>query len=93
MYDALNNYPLLKTDKHQALKISQLSCCTELNFGHDFLWVSPLQRAQLYPPSPDSFYDWPRHYDFIRNSQRFMAYIPLHEGWVQLIQSHCILLQ
>lgn len=48
------------------------------------LRVSPLQRAQLYPPSPDSFYDWPRHYDFTRNSQRFMAYIPLHEDGFSL---------
>ncbi|BCR83524.1 uncharacterized protein ACHE_10926S [Aspergillus chevalieri] len=62
-----------------ALKISRLNCHTESNFGHDFLWVSPLQWAQLYPPSADSFYNWPRHYDFTRHSQRFMAYIPLHK--------------
>lgn len=71
---------MFKTDdKHQALKISRLNCHTESNFGHDFLWVSPLQWAQLYPPSADSFYNWPRHYDFTRHSQRFMAYIPLHK--------------
>lgn len=80
MYGAIADYLNFKADtKHQALKLSRLSCHAKWDFGHNFLWVSPLQWAHLYPLSADSFYDWPRHSDFARHSQRFMVYIPLHE--------------
>ena len=46
--------------------------------------MSPLQWAHLYPPSVNSFYDWPRHYDFTTHSHRLMAYIPLHEDGFNL---------
>ncbi|KAB8227932.1 uncharacterized protein BDW43DRAFT_323395 [Aspergillus alliaceus] len=51
----------------------------EQDFGHDFLW--------------SSFYNWPRSCDFTSRNQRFMAYIPLHRGWVLFAWTCCLLFQ
>ncbi|PWY87061.1 hypothetical protein BO94DRAFT_535177 [Aspergillus sclerotioniger CBS 115572] len=76
--------PLQLNIEWDALKIARISCPNNLEFGHNFLWETQLPWTEIYPPSERSFYDWPRHWDFTINPQRFMAYIPLHRDGFHL---------
>ncbi|RDK42407.1 hypothetical protein M752DRAFT_300621 [Aspergillus phoenicis ATCC 13157] len=59
------------------LKISLISPHNKSVFGHDFIWVPPVPCSHLRWLSPKRFYDWPRHFDFAIQPQRFMTYVPL----------------
>ncbi|KAL4887995.1 hypothetical protein BDV59DRAFT_189550 [Aspergillus ambiguus] len=72
-----NEQPLSLYIEWDALKISNIRSKGDHSFGQNFLWTSSLFGTQLYPLSPRSFYDWPRHTDFAIHSQRFMSFIPL----------------
>ncbi|KAE8146044.1 hypothetical protein BDV25DRAFT_170056 [Aspergillus avenaceus] len=63
-----------------ALKITAVRYDDKSLFGRDFMWESEVPWVQTSRLSPDFFYDWPRHFDFATQCQRFMAYIPLHRN-------------
>ncbi|PWY96477.1 hypothetical protein BO94DRAFT_12683 [Aspergillus sclerotioniger CBS 115572] len=63
-------------------KISMTSSHDKSTFGHDFLWLSPVPYGQLRWLSPKLFYDWPRHFHFATQSQRYMRYVSLQKNQV-----------
>ncbi|RAL06392.1 uncharacterized protein BO80DRAFT_420688 [Aspergillus ibericus CBS 121593] len=69
--------PLHVDVKWDVWKIYLISSHDKSIFGHDFFWVPPVSCGQLCWLSPNSFYNWPRHFDFTTQSQRFMTYVPL----------------
>ncbi|PYH75522.1 hypothetical protein BO82DRAFT_359973 [Aspergillus uvarum CBS 121591] len=70
-------------------KISMTSTHDKSTFGHDFLWLSPIPYGQLRWLSPKLFYDWPRHFHFATQSQRYMRYISLRNQLLCGLTAFC----